>query len=586
MEAPFRRVIARSLLHRVRAWLKELEKNPGLLDDEAAVLPEDYKALEATHDLLMRSCLMGMDAAGRERERHGADFADDPLLLPDAPIMTLPYEEALDFLQTQIPLTKKAYYDLDDKLRLRAFTVGRLNDGDAVNRVKGIIRTNLERGGTLSDFYKMTDAEILDGLGFGERDMSYWETVYRTNEATAHNAGRAMDFEAFPPAALELVGIRDARQSDICAELTRQPFIRPYNDPVWQSLWPPFHFNCRTTVRGIYDTAELDAYGGTEKVYALGTKVKPQKGFGGYPLDKESYWRLTPEMADRARKYGIDGEIVAAAEKLGIKDYTLPGGDKQKIAKEADGFREAKTIAEANDFAKNVMGIDADYSGCNVAVANEWNKGVYDALREFPELKEDLRFIGTVQARNKRAQQLLEDHFYRISRSIGFSEERSRHLAQGQARSYIRKEFAAGVSYAQSLPKGMKLDMLDSIAGITVNGKGSTNFVESLKREVALKFHPKGCDTIKSLVDHELGHQLDEFLKISGDEAIKKLYEGTTHSGITDGLSEYAWNNGSRKPIREFVAEGWAEYKNNPRPRPLAREIGEFILRRYASWKQ
>jgi hypothetical protein len=28
---------------------------------------------------------------------------------------------------------------LDGKLRLRAFTVGRLNDHDAVNRVKGIV---------------------------------------------------------------------------------------------------------------------------------------------------------------------------------------------------------------------------------------------------------------------------------------------------------------------------------------------------------------------------------------------------------------------------------------------------------------
>jgi hypothetical protein len=242
MEAPYRRVITRSLLQRIRAWLKGLETDPGLLDDEAAVLPEDYSALEAAHDLLMRSCLLGMDAAGRERERRGADFADDPLLLPDVPIMTLPYEEAIAFLKTQIPLTKKAYYDLDDKLRLRAFTVGRLNDIDAVNRVKGIIRTNLERGGTLSDFYQMTDAEILNGLGFGEGDMSYWESVYRTNEATAHNAGRAMDFEAFPPVALELVGIQDARQTSICYELTRQPFIRPYNDPVWQTLWPPFHF--------------------------------------------------------------------------------------------------------------------------------------------------------------------------------------------------------------------------------------------------------------------------------------------------------------------------------------------------------
>jgi hypothetical protein len=169
----------------------------------------------------------------------------------------------------------------------------------------------------------MTDEEILNGLGFGKGNMSYWETVYRTNEAGVHNAGRAMAFEADPPVALELVGITDARQTDICYHLTNPPFIRPYDDPVWKTLWPPFHFNCRTMVRGIYDAAELDEYGGAENVYKQGILVKPHDGFGGYPLDKESYWRLTPEMKDRAKKYRIDGEIAVAAKKLGMQSYSM-----------------------------------------------------------------------------------------------------------------------------------------------------------------------------------------------------------------------------------------------------------------------
>jgi SPP1 gp7 family putative phage head morphogenesis protein len=257
---------------------------------------------------------MGMDAAARQKRRKD-NFAD--------PLEVLPYEEAVSFLQTKIPLTKKSYYELDDKLRFRAFTVGRLNDGDAVNRAKGIIMRNMEQGGSISDFYKMTDDELLNGMGFGRGDMSYWETVYRTNEASVYNAGRAMNFEADNPIALELVGIDDMRQTDICDRLTNPPFRRPYNDPVWKSLWPPFHFNCRTTVRGIYDPAELDEYGGAANAYSGEINVKPEKGWGGYPLDKESYWRLTPEMKERAEKYGIDGEIVTAAHKLGMQSYGM-----------------------------------------------------------------------------------------------------------------------------------------------------------------------------------------------------------------------------------------------------------------------
>jgi SPP1 gp7 family putative phage head morphogenesis protein len=186
----------------------------------------------------------------------------------------------------------------------------------------------------------MTDAEILNGVGFGKGNMSYWETVYRTNTGAIQNAGRAMCFGEVPPIALELVGVQDARQTDICRSLTEAPFIRKYDDPIWKDLWPPFHFNCRTTVRGIYDPTELDGYGGPEMAYRRGDFAAPEKGFGGYPLDKESYWRLTPEMVDRARHYGIDGEIAKAAVRLGMESYAmeLVKGYKEIYASPSGGY--------------------------------------------------------------------------------------------------------------------------------------------------------------------------------------------------------------------------------------------------------
>jgi hypothetical protein len=321
MEAPYRRLIVRSVLGRLRSWTERAAEDPGLLDDDGEALPADYAALNAIHVMFMRSLLMGMEEAAAGKKKRGGNFADP--LLPDMPVEALPFEEAISFLSAQVPLTRDAYYALDGRLRLRAFTVGRLTDGDAVNRVKGILRRGLEAGGTAADFYRMTDDEILDGAGFGRGNMSYWETVYRKNQDALHNAGRAMGFEAEPPLALELLGVNDGRQTETCRTLTRPPFIRPYTDPVWNTLWPPVHLSCRTYVRGIYDAAELEEYGGAEAAYARGTYAEPEAGFGAYPLDRESYWRLTPEMAERARRYGIEGEIVAAAVTLGMKSYAL-----------------------------------------------------------------------------------------------------------------------------------------------------------------------------------------------------------------------------------------------------------------------
>ena len=320
MEAPYRFQISENILKRIRAWLNEATDKPELLNDKDFILPPDHDSMNTTHELFMRSLLMGMEAALSKSKK---DFADTPLL-PDMPVSTLPFEQAVTFIRTQIPLTKKEYYSLDDKLRLRAFTVGRLNDVDAVNHMKGIFQRNMEQGGSLSGFLKMTDDEILDGVGLGRGNGSYWETVYRTNQTTIYNAGRAKAFEEVPPIALEFIGINDSRQTDICHALTVPPFIRPYNDPVWHdgNHYPPLHFGCRSTVRGIYDQSEIDDAGGPEKFYSkTDPNVKPQKGFGAYPLDKESYWRLSPEMLKRARDYGIDGEIAAAAIQLGMPAY-------------------------------------------------------------------------------------------------------------------------------------------------------------------------------------------------------------------------------------------------------------------------
>ena len=92
------------------------------------------------------------------------------------------------------------------------------------------------------------------------------------------------------------------------------------------------------------------------------------------------------------------------------------------------------------------------------------------------------------------------------------------------------------------------------------------------------------CDTIRYVLDHEIGHQLDYMLGISEQTNIQKLFNSMDKNTITNELSEYAWNNTNEKVYAEFIAEGWAEYCNNPKPRKVAKEIGQTIERRYAEW--
>jgi len=291
--------------------------DPSLVNSNY-VLPPDYKIMTETAEVFTKALLLGM-----EPERN--NFADD------APVEILPFEEALAYMRKRVPVDKETYYALNDKMRYRAFTVSRLADGDAVKHVQGMLSDALEEGSGLQKFLQMTEGQLADAAGMRRGAGWYYETVYRTNTSTAYNVGRAIAFEETPPIALELIGIDDMRQTEICHSLTVPPFRRPYGDPVWQTLWPPFHFNCRTTVRGIYNEAEIEDAGGPDKFYSKGTpEYEPDKGFGTYPVDKtDKWWDLTDAMRKRAKEYGIMGEFDEAREKL-ISDYdtrTPPSAD-------------------------------------------------------------------------------------------------------------------------------------------------------------------------------------------------------------------------------------------------------------------
>ena len=514
-----------------------------------------------TAEVFTKALLLGM-----EPERN--NFADD------APVEILPFEEALAYMKKRVPVDKETYYALNDKMRYRAFTVGRLADADAVKQVQGMLAGALEEGGGLQQFLQMTEGQLADVAGMGRGAGWYYETVYRTNTSTAYNVGRAIGFEDVPPIALELIGIDDMRQTETCHALTVPPFRRPYGDPVWQSLWPPFHFNCRTTVRAIYDESEIEEAGGPDKFYSQGTPdYQPDKGFGAYPVDKtDTWWDLTDAMRARAKKYGLEAEFLEAKDLL-IGGEPVP-----------DDPQRAAQIKAAENYARNNLGITyADYTGIDPAVANEWNRHLEQTLKEFPEMAAQLRFTGAIEKQNE----IIREAYYAAN------------LAKvRQALHQAPENFAHGVATRLTEQKMERLKIPDDMiarrvllktektrqfSGIGISGKYGRN-IEALKdqlaTDVATGFRPVGTATIKAAYDHEAGHVLDSLLGLRDDPEMAALWNSYTKEAVTKELSEYG-----AKRIEDFIAEGWAEYRNNPTPRPLSIRIGSLILKRYTLWK-
>lgn len=324
-----RQAIASSYAKRIRQVVEEEEQNPGYLE-KLKTLPHSREATNVTALLFTKVLLMGMNhALGKKKKGH--KFADgvDEQAQAVQDVETLPFEEAVEYMQGRLPLDAKEYYKLADKARFRAFTVSLLADGDLLVKTKNMLAKNLEEGGGLKDFLVKTDTDLLKGVGMaGAGGGWYWETVYRTGVQTAYNVGRAIGFETVPPVALELVGIGDARQTELCKSLTQPPVRRLYGDDFWKKFWPPLHFNCRTTVRAIYDEQELEE----QPITGIPADAEEHKspGWGSYPLDSDKWWEELPSMKKRAQAYGVQGMIDRARKAL-FSEKSEEILDKQKL---------------------------------------------------------------------------------------------------------------------------------------------------------------------------------------------------------------------------------------------------------------
>jgi hypothetical protein len=248
----------------------------------------------------------------------------------------------------------------------------------------------------------------------------------------------------------------------------------------------------------------------------------------------------------------------------------------EEPTEQEDSFVESTTIRDANQFIENRFGIKADYKGINIEVANEMNRSFYDTFEAFPELKQNFDFVGGAHTHVKLIKEKIINEAIEDLKRAGINGEMFDNSVERIKRSFNGLFKVSKDTWAQSLSKEVK--------GISFNEVNTKNMAETkaiLKKDVESKFHPVGCDTIKSVIDHELGHQLDNLLGLDKLDEIQELFDSLSPSELTGKLSRYSWYNSSASKYAEFIAEAWAEYKNNPRPREIARKVGKIIEREY-----
>ncbi len=425
---------------------------------------------------------------------------------------------------------------------------------DVLENVRNVMTISLREGAPLALRMKYLRSWEPKIAAMAERRV---EAIARTEITRADTMGRLIAMRGNPDVlGVEFSAVLDSRTTDICEE--RHGLVMRFDDPRLPYNTPPLHVNCRSIL--------LPA-----TVYEYPDGLLTSHEFEDVPVSVQR-----PEDIEEIEKLLTTLQLQAEEEQRRIQETRAAEATKEAEWKQLN-IPQAKTIREANEIAVQYgLAENANFKGLDVGAANELIIGVARAKEMFPEL-EMFAFVGSLQEHYALEKEL------EIQRIWDEEQERLRRLNPGVSdddllaalKRRIRKRSAPQNNLAMAFSR-------NKLKGISLNANKfspqTLAFTQKrlLPRSVESNFHPSGCDTIKSVIDHEMGHQIDYLLDASHDPQIQALYNALTMQGkeaMCKALSYYANEN-----IREFIAEAWSEYMNNPEPRSTAREVAERLL--------
>lgn len=203
---------------------------------------------------------------------------------------TLAPEKAVEYFESKGHRISWNWWETWQEAHARAFTVARATRLDVLNDIRGAVDGAIRDGTTFRDFRRQLEPTLqrkgwwgkliaVDGSGEAEvvqlGSVRRLRTIYSTNLQTAYMAGRwnGMVENAQERPYWMYVAINDAQTRPEHAALHGQVFR--WDDPIWQSLYPPNDWGCRCRVRAL-----------TEKqVEARGIAVQSSEGKLGESLE-------------------------------------------------------------------------------------------------------------------------------------------------------------------------------------------------------------------------------------------------------------------------------------------------------------
>ncbi|PHM47097.1 phage minor head protein [Xenorhabdus miraniensis] len=205
----------------------------------------------------------------------------------------LPPREAIEYFARKGYAIGFNWHEVEAQAHARAFTVAGVLKLDVLSDIRSALQKSLENGQTLSDFKRQL-VPVLEQKGWlgkglvadeetgelhGKRlTPRRLDTIFNTNMQSAYMAGRyRQQMENVDDRPYwERVGIMDTRIRPSHAALNG--FIARYDDPIWQSIYPPDGYRCRCRVR-TRSAADVERLG-LQVQSTEGRRVEVQQEYG------------------------------------------------------------------------------------------------------------------------------------------------------------------------------------------------------------------------------------------------------------------------------------------------------------------
>jgi len=215
------------------------------------------------------------------------------------------------------------------------------------------------------------------------------------------------------------------------------------------------------------------------------------------------------------------------------------------------------------------MGVIADYDLFDTATADMVNGTLSETKELLPGIK--LPHIGVPEDCQELFAQTELDRMNSNPDYDSFGDDIKEAIANANA-----KENAEQIAkYTESSKGEMFISQEDGIVFVKKHNAENLSRLDERARE-AQEYQSIAVGTGKGMIDHEIGHHIDNQLRVSSLPEVQSLYSASAALGRDSGMSY----NASLSP-REFVAECWSEYRNIENPRPAAKMIGEIVVREH-----